>query len=86
MPIAARRWAPVPLMSRPLNDDATARQPVRPGDRAQHRRLAGAVRPDERDRLARLDGEIDPAHRLQLAVARLELLDRKQRQTAPPPR
>ena len=59
---------------------------MRAGDRPEKRGLAGAVRADERDRLAGLDGKRDAAHRLELAVARLEPLDREQRHTTPPPR
>jgi len=42
---------------------------VKPGDRAQERRLAGAVGPDHGDRLARRQGEADLPERLQLPVA-----------------
>ena len=59
---------------------------MRAGDGAEQRGLAGAIGADQRDRLAGLDRERDAAHRLQLAVARLEPLDREQRHTTPPPR
>ena len=47
----------------------------RAGDRAQERRLAGAVGSHERQRLALLDGQRHLAHGLQQAVADVELVD-----------
>ena len=61
-------------------------QSVRTGDRAQERRLAGAVRPDERERLALLDLERHLAHRLQQAVTGVGALDREQAHAAAVPR
>ncbi len=62
-------------MSRAVEDDAAGGRPVRAGDRAQERRLAGAVRADERDRLALGDLERDAAHGRQQPVAGLDPLE-----------
>ena len=66
--------------------DPAAERPVRAGDGAKERGLAGAVRADQRDDLAFVDREIDVAHRLQQAVADVEPLDREQAHAMPPPR
>jgi hypothetical protein len=55
-------------------------------DRAQQRRLAGAVRPDERDGLALRDVQRHLAHRLQQPVPRIDPLDGQQRQATALPR
>ena len=69
-----------------VEDDPAGRRPVRAGDRAQQRRLAGAVGADERhaSRPPRRSKR-HAAHRLQQAVAGVEPLDREQRSCATPP-
>ena len=48
---------------------------VEPVDRAQRRRLPGAVRPDQRHDLALADGDRDPLEGLDRAVERVDVLD-----------
>ena len=68
-------------------DDPAAARPVRPGDRAQQRRLPGTVRADDCERLAVGDVQRHLADRLQKAVPRVDLLDGEQAHaTAPLPR
>ena len=55
------------------------------GDRAQRRRLAGAVRAEDRDEVAVVDAQRDAVQRADLAVARVDVAQLKQRQGAPEP-
>src|SRR5207244_3997134 len=55
-----------------LEADLAAARTQETRDRAQHRRLAGAVRSDHRERLARLDDEVDTAERRHIAVRDVE--------------
>ena len=50
-----------------------------PGDRAQRRRLAGAVGADQRDALALLDGQRDALERLDVAVVGVDVVDLEER-------
>ena len=54
-PVRRRATMPRPPSNHDLvaDSDAARRRPHEPGDRAQHRRLAGARRPDERDASSR---------------------------------
>src|SRR5256885_1774530 len=62
-----------------IHNDASALRPVCAGDRAQQRRLAGAVGADERNRFPLSDLERNTADCLQEAVAAVQLLDCKER-------
>ena len=53
------------------------------GDRAQRGRLARAVGAEDRDEVAGGDGQREAVQRLDLAVARLDVAQLKERQGAP---
>ena len=59
--------------------DGSAARMIEPVDRAQRRRLAGAVRADQGHDLALVDVEGDSLQRLNGAVERLDVLDLEQR-------
>ena len=58
-----------------VEQDPPGRRAEQPGDRAEQRRLAGAVGSDEGDELARADVERDAVERDDGAVARRQPLD-----------
>ena len=80
--IPARRDGLRPAAERLARERDLARAPHRAGDRAQRRRLAGAVRAEHGDDLALGDLERDAAQRLHRPVARLDALELEQRVTA----
>ena len=59
----------------PSKRDASRGRPDQAADRAQRRRLAGAVRPDQRDDLALIDVQRNAGERGDTAVARDQILD-----------
>src|SRR4051812_45999708 len=71
-----------PLDLGAVEDDAAHPRRHDARDRAQRRRLAGAVRADERDDLAFVDLERDALERLDRAVERVDVLDDEDRLVA----
>ncbi len=56
-------------------EDAAAHLPVHPGDRADERRLAGAIGPDDGDDGALLNFERDIVERLGVAIKNIDAFD-----------
>src|SRR3989454_5686901 len=77
-----RRPAVDPLA---LELDAAAAKRQQPGDRAQRRRLAGAVAADEGDHFARVHLQRDLAHGHEVAVPGLDAIEAEQRGHIPRP-
>ena len=66
-------------ISSPVEADRALARRRQPRDRAQRRRLAGAVRADQRDDLALLDLERDALERLDVPVEGVDVLELEQR-------
>ena len=77
--LARPRGRSVSWISRPSKTDRALLRRQDPGDRAQRRRLAGAVGADQRDDLARVDLERDALERLDRAVEGVDVLDLEDR-------
>ncbi len=69
----------LPPIGSPSNNDHPGRGLDGARDRAQKRRLAGAVGADDGDRLALLDGDVDLEQRLEVAVEGRQVLGLQQR-------
>ena len=76
--------AAVARCSSPWKRIEPVRGGVEAGDRAQRRRLAGAVGADQRDDLALLDRQRDALERLDVAVVGVDVLDLEQRHRLSP--
>ena len=67
-----------------LKDYFAGAQRLEPHQRAQRRRLAGAVRADYRNKLALRDLEPYPVYRLNIAVGDAQVTDAQQHRRSPP--
>ena len=82
-PIAVITCGLMPVMSRPSYVTSPRLRLEQAGDRAQRRRLAGAVRADERDDLALVHVEVDAVQRRDVAVRDFEVADAEERGHTP---
>ena len=69
-----------------LKDESPGHRGMGPRQRAQQRRLAGAVRSDDRDAVARGDAQRHVGNRLELPMSGDYVLDAQEAQCRPPPR
>ena len=67
------------VMFSPSKTDVAGARRRQARDRAQRRRLAGAVGADQRDALALLDGQRDALERLDVAVVGVDVVDLEHR-------